>query len=210
MFCPKCSTQMGWYIDGLIRPGAGERICPSCGAVLEILNGNTGLLINGILFAAGLLVVWLRDLPYIWLWVALLSIGCWLLLPVWTKLFAVLEVSSYTNAQQEKARRLEAEYLVCKITMAAWVIYMAFSLIIPYGQIISELSSADAESWNKVEYLTQALKGRFASTRGLIEIAIGMLSFAWWQLNIARRTLFRRTVVADKLRQPDKMQNTGD
>jgi hypothetical protein len=209
MICPECGKRMDWYIDGLIRPGASNRTCPSCEAKLELLNGNAGLIINSILLAVGLLGIWFGELPFMWLWISLLGIGCWLLLPVWTKMFARLVVSSYTREQQAKARRLAAESTASTITMAAWVLYMVVTLVVPYGQILSGFDSLDNESWDKMEQFAEMAKDRFASTRGMIELGLGILSFSWCQINVTRRMLLRRKAVASKLQQQDIIRNKG-
>ncbi len=209
MICPRCGRRMDWYIDGLIRPGASRKICPSCGAELELLNGSTGLLVNSILLAIGFLIIWLSEIPYMWLWIGLLGVGCWLLLPVWTKMFAKLVVWSYTEEQQAKAKWLAAESAASTIAMAAWVLYMVLILVIPYGRVISEFNPLDEKAWDKMEQFAEMAKDRFASTRGIIELGLGILSFCWCQVNMTRRMLLRRRAVASRLQQSGEMENTG-
>lgn len=210
MDCPKCGRRMGWYIDGLIRPAASTRVCPSCGAKLELLNSNRGLIINSILAAGGLLAVWFRQPPWMWLWISLIGLGYWLLLPVWTKMFGRLAVSSYSREQQVKARWLAAESFASTIMMGAWVFYMVCTLIIPYGQIISAFGSLDDKAWARMEQFTEMVRTRFVSPRGLIELGFGIVSFSWCRMNIRRRMLLRRKAVADKLtRQEDSKPGEG-
>lgn len=209
MICPKCGRQIGWYIDGLFRPAASKKICSSCGAELELLNGNLGLLANSVFLAIGLLIIWLSDIPYMWLWISLLGVGCWLLLPVWTKMFARLVVWSYSGEQQTKAKWLAAESTASTIMMTAWVFYMVFILVVPYGQIVSEFKPFDDGTWEKLEQFSEMIKDRFLSTRGIIELGFGILSFSLCQVNMARRMLLRRETVASKLEQQDIIRNKG-
>lgn len=199
MECPKCGKWMDWYISGLIRPGAGSRTCPWCQTRLELLHGNLGLFINSILLAGGLFVMYFYELSFQWAWVCLLGVGCWLLLPVWTKLFGKLIVSSYTRQQQIKARWLAAESFASTITMAAWVLYMVLTLIIPYGQIISGFESLDDKTWDRVEEFTEVVRERILSLRGMIELGAGILSGLWCRVSIYRRMHLRKQSIAGKL-----------
>jgi hypothetical protein len=63
MNCPKCGRRMNWYVDGLIRPGSGARICPGCMMKLEVQNGYTGIMINSVLLAAGFVLVFWYQVP---------------------------------------------------------------------------------------------------------------------------------------------------
>jgi hypothetical protein len=199
MICPKCGRRMSWYIDGLIRPGIGSRICPWCQTKLELLHGNYGLFFASILLAGGLFVVYFFELPFQWVWVCLLGVVFWLLMPVWMRIFGKLIVSSYTREQQIKAMWLDAEIFASTITMAAWVLYMVLTLIIPYARIISEFNPNVDQSWQNVEDYTEAVKDRILSTRGIIELGVGILSLIWCRVNILRRMYLRKQSIEDKL-----------
>ena len=199
MKCPKCGKQMSWYMNGLIRPGIGSRTCPWCQTRLELLRGSSGLIINSILLAGGLFVVYSYVSSFQWFWVCLLGIGFWLLMPVWQKIFGKLIVSSYTREQQIKAMWLDAESFASTITMAAWVLYMVLVIIIPYGQIIQGLGSLDDEVWDKIEKFSEEIRHRFLTTRGIIEFGAGLLSFTWCQISIYRRMHLRKQSIAGKL-----------
>ena len=207
MNCPKCGKQMGWYVSGLIRPGAGSRTCPWCQTRLELLHGNLGLLINSILLAGGLFAVYFYELSFQWVWFCLLGIAFWLLLPVWMKMFGQLIVSSYTREQQIKAMWLDAENFASTITMAAWVLYMVLTLIIPYGQIISGFGSLDDKAWDKAEEFTEIVKERILSLRGIIELGAGILSGIWCRVSIYRRMRLRRQSIAEKLEREMRKSN---
>ena len=208
MDCPKCGRRMSWYVDGLIRPGAGTRTCPWCQTKLEVLNGHAGIMVNSVLLAAGFILVFLYQLPLTLLWLCLTGIGCWLLLPVWTKLFGKPVIWSYSGEQEAKAKWLAAESFASTITMAGWVLYMAITLLLPYGRILSELDSLDNETWKRMEEFTEMLQNRLFSTRGAIEIGVGILSFLWCQITLSMRALHRQRSVEDKIiRRQNKMES---
>ena len=209
MDCPKCGRAMRWYVDGLIRPAASTRMCPSCGAKLELLNGNVGLVINSILLGGGLLGIWLGEIRYMWLWIGLLAIGCWLLLPVWAKLFGSLMIWSYRAEQEGKARWLAAESTASTIMMAAWVFYMVVTLVVPYSRIISEFDVNMDQAFKRMEEFTQIVKERIVSLRGMIELGAGIVSFWWCQTSITRRRLLSRQAAAGRVKQQGETGKHG-
>jgi hypothetical protein len=190
---------MNWYIGGLIRPGMGSRTCPYCLTRLELLNGFLGLVINSILLAGGLFAVYFYELPFQWLWFCLLGIVFWLMLPIWMKMFGKLIVSSYTKEQHIKAMWLEAEIFASTITMAVWVLYVILTLIIPYAKIISEFDSDMDQMVKNMDIFSETVRARILSSRGALELFVGIVSLLWCRVSVYRRMNLRRQSIAGKL-----------
>ena len=192
MVCPKCREKLSWYVDGLLRPSTSSRVCPGCGAKLELLNSGIGIVVNSVLIATGSVYLWMKQVPYAWLWVMMLFVFCWLATPVWVRSFGRVVVSSYTKEQEARARRLAMESTATTIALAGWVFYMALTVVVlPYYCLMAELEidgdllrkpfGGDAES----------VRGRFLGPRGIIELTIGAVSLGANRANARRRSRLR-------------------
>jgi hypothetical protein len=167
-------------------------------------------MINSVLLAAGLILVLLYQLPWTVLWLCLIGIGCWLLLPVWTRLLGRLVIWSYSGEQEAKAKRLAAESFASTVTMAGWVVYMAVAFLLPYGRILSNFDPLVDQTWERIDDYGQMLRERLLSTRGTIEIGAGFASFLWCQISLGMQNQHRKQSIESRIiMRPNKMESEG-
>lgn len=190
---------MNWYLDGLLRPGFSSRHCQGCGIKLELRHPAAGLLLNSLCSAGILTFLMIKEAPYMLLWVLLLALLSWLIYPVWTWIFSSLVVWSYNEEQSSKLEKMNAHQMASTIAIAGWVIYMIFTVTIPYYNIIVQISELDEEAWTAMEDYSLTVKDRVFSPRGKIEFLIGILSLCWGGTNFTIKSRYKTKIVKNKL-----------
>jgi len=169
--CPECDKTIRFFWDGLLRPAYTSLRCPFCNVRLELVNAGRCHFLSGIIFAAVLVLLFVMQLPFIWLWIILLGPLCWFLniLIVW--LLGRWRVWSYELSEIAKLRWLSAANAISTIIAGIWVLFMVKTLLLPYWKMVVDFDLLD----ERIDEIVEHYKELF-SVRGVIGIIIGILS----------------------------------
>lgn len=199
--CPVCGVKFSSYLMGLLRPTYGSVNCSDCYSRLELLNPGRCHFLTGIIFALALIWFVLSEVSYLWLWMTLAGIACWLLNPLIVGLFGKWGPWSYRAEDAAKVQLLGATQAVSTILAGIWVCYMAKVLLLPYYQLVSNFDFADQQITEAIEHY----KGLFGG-RGVIGLIIGFISVSTLTTTSVLRGGLRKRAIESKLSEADTQQ----
>ena len=113
--CPKCGKMMHSFLEGLLRPTYTNLKCPFCNVRLELVNAGLCHFLSGIIFAAVLVLLFVMQLPFIWVWVILLGLLCWFLNVFVVWLLGRWRIWSYELSELSKLKLLSAANAISTI-----------------------------------------------------------------------------------------------
>ena len=171
--CPKCGKTMRSFLEGLLRPTYANLRCPFCNVQLELVNAGLCHFLSGIIFAAALVLLFVMQPPFIWLWVILLGLLCWFLNIFIVWLLGRWGVWSYELSELSKLRLLSVANAISTIIVGVWVLFMARILLLPYWRMVANFDLMDEQIGEMVEHYKKPF-----SVQGVIGIIIGILSVA--------------------------------
>lgn len=171
--CPKCGKTMRFFLEGLLRPTYTNLRCPFCNVQLELINAGLCHFLSGIIFAVALVLLFLIQPPFIWLWIILLGLLCWFLNIFIVWLLGQWRVWSYGLSELSKLRLLSAANAISTIIAGVWVFFMARMLLLPYWKIVANFDLMDEQIVEMVEHYKKLF-----SVQGIIGLIIGILSIA--------------------------------
>jgi hypothetical protein len=164
---------MRFFLEGLLRPTYANLRCPFCNVRLELVNAGRCHFLSGIIFAAVLVLLFVMQLPFMWVWVILLGLLCWFLSIFIVWLLGRWGVWSYELSELSKLRWLSSANAISTIIAGVWVLFMTKTLLLPYWKMIVEFDLLD----ERIDEMVEHYKELF-SVRGVIGIIIGILSVA--------------------------------
>lgn len=171
--CPKCGKKVSSFLDKLFRPVHTTVQCPFCRLHLELINAGLCHFISGIIFAAFLVLLFVIQPHFLWVWVILLGIACWFLDVFVVCLLGRWGIWSYALAESSKLRLLSAVNAVSTIVAAVWAFFMVKTILMPYYDLLTNFDLANDQMAETVEHYKEIF-----SVRGIIGMVIGLLSLA--------------------------------
>ncbi|MGD9109530.1 MAG: hypothetical protein PVG93_01190 [Phycisphaerales bacterium] len=184
--CPMCGKKFGSYLMGLARPAYGSVFCSNCNQRLELLNPGICHFIGGVIFAVLLIGIVIMSVPYLWLWVMVIGLFCWLLNPVIVWLLGSWGIWSYDIAKAARLRFLAAAQAVSAIVAGVTALYIAFYLLGPYWRLLTNIEAGESQLADSVEEYK-----RIFSFEGIIGLTIGFISVATATTTKAMRKALR-------------------
>ena len=169
--CPKCGKMMHSFLEGLLRPTYTNLKCPFCNVRLELVNAGLCHFLSGIIFAAVLVLLFVMQLPFIWVWVILLGLLCWFLNVFVVWLLGRWRIWSYEFSELSKLKLLSAANAISTIIAGVWVFFMAKTFLLPYWKLIADFDLMDERMAEMVEHYKKLF-----SVQGIIGLVIGILS----------------------------------
>ncbi len=194
VICLKCSKRINFLLERFLRPIYANLRCPFCEARLELVNAGLCHFLSGIIFAAALVLLFLKGVPFLWIWIILLGILCWFLdiFIVW--LLGRWEVWSYEVSELSKLELLSAASAVSTIIAAVWVFFMIRTVLLPYYNLLANFDLREDQIGETVEYYKELF-----SVRGIIGIIIGVLSLSVSGTTGYMKGKFRRQAIEKSL-----------
>ena len=163
---------MSFYSENLFNFGSGQRICPSCGTQLELLNPASCHMLNGIIFVMFLFgLVWF-NVPHVWVWLILFAIVSFFINPLFINMFGKWGRFLYNDAEKSKARVLAVSSAVSSIVTAIWVGQLIFAILGIYMKIILELVNTNIENVENFEKHADMFKHQAVAALGFAAICL--------------------------------------
>jgi hypothetical protein len=178
MNCPGCGEKLDTFLYFLVRPGFISRNCPACMAKLQFQNAGLGIIAAGITFSVSFFVLLLYEVSYLWLWLLLLSMFCAVVNAAFNSMFGSYTIWSISESEFQKRRQLFIQEQISFLTACTWIVYMIVSLSLGYVKIFQDTGDLDS-ILPAMDNFRKLVEERIMSTRGFIELVIGMASFIW-------------------------------